>query len=168
MKSGIESVKDVIEISAWIVGAGALAFAAITYRLNRSQFNFAVMTSCVDRYQKIITQLKYGKDQDKVIALGQYIDLCNEELFYFEKKYLPGAVIDEWLEGMVNYLPYFNEKGDNLNPGCLPEIIGQNLLSDYPRIKRTFTVPRDYDLSKEVEGKELIAQIKKNLYRKSK
>jgi hypothetical protein len=69
---------------------------------------------------------------------------------------------------MVNYLPYFNEKGDNLIPGCLPEIIGQNLLSDYPRIKRTFTVPRDYDLSEEVEGKELIAQIKKNLYRKSK
>jgi hypothetical protein len=168
MKSGIESVKDVIEISVWIVGAGALAFAAITYRLNRSQFNFAVMTSCVDRYQTIITQLKYGKDQEKVIALGQYIDLCNEELFYFEKKYLPGAVIDEWLEGMVNYLPYFNEKGDNLIPGCLPEIIGQNLLSDYPRIKRTFTVPRDYDLSEEVEGKELIAQIKKNLYRKSK
>jgi len=68
------------------------------------------MTSCVDRYQKIITQLKYGKDQDKKIA----IDLCNEELFYFQKKYVPGAVIDEWLEGMVNYLPYFNEKGDNL------------------------------------------------------
>ena len=31
------------------------------------------MTSCVDRYQKIITQIKYGKEQDKNIALGQYI-----------------------------------------------------------------------------------------------
>src|SRR5262245_45309122 len=168
MKWGIESVKDVIEVIAWIFGVGALVIAAITYPLNRRQFRFAVMTSCIDRYQKVITQLKYGKDQDKAIALGQYIDLCNEELFYFQKKYLPGAVIDEWLEGMVNYLPYFNEKGDNLNLGCLPEIIGQNLLADYPRIKRTFTVPRDYDLSKEIEEKELIAQLKKNLYRKSK
>jgi hypothetical protein len=168
MKWGIESIKDVLEIIAWFVGAIAIAYAARAYQLSRNQFGFAVMASCVDRYQKIITQLKYGRDQDKVIALGQYIDLCNEELFYFEKEYLPGAVIDEWLEGMINYLPYFNAKGDNLNPGCLPEIIEQNLLVDYPRIKRTFTVPRDYDLSKEIEGKELIAQLKKNLYRKSK
>jgi hypothetical protein len=167
MKWGIESFKDGVEIIAWIVGAIAIAYAARAYRLSRNQFGFAVMTSCVDRYQKIITQLKYGKDQDKVIALGQYIDLCNEELFYFQKKYLPDAVRDEWLEGMINYLPYFNEKGDNLNPGCLPEIIKQNLLADYPRIKRTFTLPHGYDLSEEIDRKELIAQLKKNLYRKS-
>jgi hypothetical protein len=77
-------------------------------------------------------------------------------------------VIDEGLEGMINYLPYFNEEGDNLNTGCFPEIVEQNLLIDYPRIKRTFTIPRDYDLSKEIEEKEMIAQLKKNLEKGSK
>jgi hypothetical protein len=168
MKWGIDSFKDGVELVSWIVGAIALGVATFTYYLNRHQFRFAVMTNCIDRYQKLIAQLNYGKSQDKNIALGQYIDLCNEELFYFQKKYLPTPVVDEWLEGMVNYLPLFNVKGDNLNSRCIPEILEKDLLADYPRIKRTFTVSRDYDLSKESEEKELIAQLKKNLYRKSK
>ncbi len=163
MKLGIESVKDIIEVLAWIVGAGSLAFATYTYRLNRSQFNFAVMTSCVDRFQRIIAQLKYGNDQEREQALRQYIDLCNEELFYFQNRYLPDEVIDEWLEGMIGYLPCFDGKGENLNPGCLPGIIEQDLLADYPRIRKAFTVGKPYKVTK-----ELISLIKENLYQKPK
>ena len=164
MQLGIENLKDLIEVIAWIVGAASLAFSAYTYRLNKSQFNFAVITSCTERFQRIMTALKSSDGDERLRAIKQYIDLCNEELFYFKNKYLPQEVIDEWIDGMIFYLPHFKD-GENVNPSSdyIPEIIESNLLEDYPRIRRAFIVKKEYDLTSESERAELVRAVKKNL-----
>jgi hypothetical protein len=167
-------MRTIIDMTAWIVGIIGMIIgiagwmiARRTYRLSRSQFNFAVMISCIDRFQKIIAQLKYGNEQDREKALTQYIDLCNEELFYFQSRYLPDEVIIEWLEGMIQCLPLFNAKGDNVNPTCLPGIIEQGLLTNYPRIRKAFTVNELLDPKSDSQRQELTSLIKKNLCQKS-
>ena len=164
MKTGIENLKDLIEVIAWIVGATSLAFAAYTYRLNKNQFNFAVITSCTERFQRIMVQLKSSNGDERLRAIKQYIDLCNEEMFYFKSKYLPEEVINEWIDGMVFYLPHFIE-GHNVNPSSdyIPEIIEPKLLEDYPRIRQAYNVNKVYNLTSESERAELVQTVKRNL-----
>jgi hypothetical protein len=164
MKTGIENLKDLIEVIVWIVGAASLAFAAYTYRLTKNQFNFAVITSCTERFQRIMAELKSSNGDQRLRAIKQYIDLCNEELFYFKNNYLPQEVIDEWIDGMVFYLPHFLE-GENVNQSSdyLSEIIQSNLLEDYPRIRQAFIVTKKYDLANEDERAELVRTVKRNL-----
>jgi hypothetical protein len=164
METGIENLKDLIEVIAWIVGAASLAFAAYTYRLNKNQLDFAVITSCTERFQRITTALKSSNGDEKLREIKQYIDLCNEELFYFKNGYLPQEVIDEWIDGMVFYLPHFKD-GENINPSSdyISEIIQLNLLEDYPRIRRAFIVKKKYDLTSESERAELVRVVKRNL-----
>jgi hypothetical protein len=159
-------MQDIIGVISCIVAIVAAAVAVYAYLLNRNQFRFAVMISCIDRFQKIIPGVRSRIEQDREKAVRQYIDLCNEELFYFQKNYLPDEVIDEWLDGMIQYLPHFNEKGDNLNPNCIPEIIEQDLLADYPRIRRAFTVNEQYDLKNDSRRRALISLIRENLKQK--
>lgn len=170
METGISTIKDLIEVIVWIVGAVSLAFAAgslfytaRTYRLNESQFNFTVIVSCTERFQQIMAELKSKEDGKRFGAVRRYVDLCNEELFYFSNKYLPDEVVDEWLEGMVFYLPHLDPKGQNLNPHCLQEIVEHDLLDDYPRIKRAFSVNRHYDLSAQHDMELLIAHVKRKI-----
>jgi hypothetical protein len=168
MDTGMKSVKDWIEVIAWIIGAGSLAFTAYTYYLNKKQLSFSVIISCTERFQAIMATLKSSAGEGRLSAIKQYVDLCNEELFYFKNKYLPDEVVDEWLDGMVYYLPHFNGNEDvNQNPDCLKEISKENLLADYPRVKDAFTVNAVYKVESKSERRRLIERIKKNLKRKS-
>ena len=164
METGINNLKDLIEVVVWIVGAGSLAFAAYTYYLSKKQFNFTVITSCTDRFQKIMGQLKSGNEDERLRAIKQYVDLCHEELFYFKNKYLPDEVIDEWIEGMIYYLPHF-KAGENVNRSSdyLAEVIDENLLEDYPRIRNAFIVSREYNLADETDRKDLVRSVKRRL-----
>lgn len=40
----------------------------------------------------------------------EYIEFVNEEFFYLENDYLPLQVGIEWIDGMIDYLPFFYEK----------------------------------------------------------
>jgi len=165
MELGIKTFKDLIEVIVWIVGAASLAVAAYSYLLNRNQFNFSVITSCTERFQRIMFQMKLSDGTEKEMALKQYIDLCNEELFYFKNKYLPDEVIYEWIEGMIYYLPhYLNSKNVNLEETA-KEIDKANLLDGYSRIKNAFTVDREYNLEHIQERERLISLIRRNIKR---
>ncbi len=109
-----------------------------------------------------MTKLKSTKEEDRQEAIKQYIDVCNEELFYFKHGYLPKEVVNEWLDGMIYYLPHFKD-GENVNKDedCLNEIA--EMLHEYPRIKEAFKVSREFNLSEYEERKELIKIIKTNL-----
>jgi hypothetical protein len=164
MKCGIDSFKDLIELISWVVGAISLAVAAFTYSLGKSHFNFAVITNCVERFQLIITRLRSANGEERIDALKRYVDLCNEELFYFKNKYIPEEVIDEWLEGMIYYLPLYSKSYNvYIKSAYAPDIVDHDLLKDYPRIKRSFSVYKKYDLSSESDRKSLIKEIKHNL-----
>ncbi len=150
MESGFNTVKDYLEVIIWLAGSGALVYAASTYRLNKNQFSFAVMTSCIDRFQKVMAQLKSTDEDLRSEALQRYVDLCNEELFYFKNNYLPEEVVNEWIEGMIFYLPHFDESGNNLNHDPIAdEIVEKDLLKDYPRIRKALSVREPYPLNTE-------------------
>lgn len=160
---GIDTIKDFVEFIALIVGVIAVVWGVLTYRVTQRQFNFSVMISCIERFQEILPQLSSSDPEEKLLAIRRYVDLCNEELFYFKNGYIPDEVIDEWIEGMAFYLPWFDASGKNLNPKTFPEIINQNLLTGYPRIRYTFTLTRYYDLDIPNEKYKLIDSVKQNL-----
>ena len=90
--------------------AGGLAFfvAALTYLIHRNSLNFTMIMSCNQRFQDIMGDLEDRDKTKKQRAKTRYVDLCNEQLFYFKNGYLPREVIEEWLESMIDYLPLFD------------------------------------------------------------
>jgi len=164
MVSGFNTWKDCIEVVVWLVGAGSLVSAAYSYYLTRKQLNFAVIVSCTERFQAVITSLKSQDDIKRDEGIRKYLDLCNEELFYFKHKYLPEEIIEEWLDGMIYYFPHLLD-GENVNrdKDCLLELLEEGRLHDYPRIRESFRVSREFDLSKLQDRVELIGVVKSNL-----
>jgi len=168
METGINSLKDILQLIIGLVGAGSLAVAAYSYYLSKKQLNFAVIINCTERFQKIFPQLKSEDEDEKLKAVKLYVDLCNEELFYFKHKYLPDEIVDEWIDGMIYYLPHFKD-GENVNEdeNYLKEIVEKSFLHDYPRIRESFTVSKKFNLAEGEERKELVEIIKANLKRKN-
>ena len=124
---------------AQIVGGIGILVAAATFLVHRSQLNFDVITNCTQRFQEIVVDLKAGHGPRERRARERYVDLCNEQLFYFANGYLPREVIEEWLDGMIYYLPLFDDKTQQICPEH-HGIVEPDLLDGYPRIKEAFTV----------------------------
>lgn len=146
MGLGIDTVKDAIQTIVAVIGIIAIVIGVIGYFLSKNQFGFNVTVRCVEKFQKILPELETldkKTPHHKERILRQYIDLCEEELFYFKKRYLPREIIEEWIEGMLNYLPLYDGHGNLLNENCkLRDIDKSPLLSGYPRIRDCF----GYDL----------------------
>ncbi len=162
---GIDSIKDLIETIALVGGAIAIIWGIRTYNITRSQFSFSVMISCIDRFQAIMADMNSSNLDVKLQAIKKYVDLCNEELFYFKNGYLPEEVTDEWIEGMMIFLPWFDSEEKNLNESAIREIVTQDLLKNYPRMKAAFRVNRLYDMNIFGERMALVLRIKQNLKR---
>lgn len=168
MQTGMNNLKDFLDIFVWLVGAGSLIYAANSYKTSQKQLNFAVIISCTERFQKIMPQLKSTYTDERERAIKAYVDLCNEELFYFKHDYLPKEIIGEWLDGMIYYLPYF-KNGINVNNSehCLAEI-DDEMLEEYPQIKEAFEISGDFNkdefnLKDMQQRKKLVENIKSNL-----
>jgi len=93
------------------------------------------MTKCINDFREIEKE-KLNRSDD--IIAKNYIDLVNEEFFYVENSYLPLEVSIEWVDGMIDYLPFISIEGefrksesfkifDNLNTT-------NKLLMNYPRV----------------------------------
>ena len=92
METSITIVREVLESLAYvaqIVAAGVLVYAASAYLLQRQQLNFDVITNCTTRFQEMLPGLYSDNATVREKAKSQYVDLCNEELFYFINGYLP-------------------------------------------------------------------------------
>ncbi len=128
---------------AQIAGGVALFIAAGTYLIHRKQLNFNLIMNCNQRFQDIMVDLENAnpkeEDKPKVLrAKKRYVDLCNEQVFYFRNGYLPREVMEEWLESMVDYLPLFDVSG-KARTDC-PGFVEPDLLEDYPTIREVFVV----------------------------
>jgi hypothetical protein len=167
METGINSLKDILQLIIGFIGVGSLAFTAYSYHLSKKQFNFAVIINCTERFQKILPLLESEDQAELEKAIGLYIDLCNEQLFYFENKYLPKEIIEEWTDGMLDYLPYFDENGNNINKNLLSEKIETHKSFDKnPRLRKTFTASnktKKLVLRDEQFKKKFISNVKENL-----
>ena len=83
---GIRTVLDAVEASAYvaqIVSSIALLVAAFAFLVSRNQLNFGVITSCDDRFQRIVPWMESRDRQEREQGERQYVDLYNEQLFYF-------------------------------------------------------------------------------------
>ena len=150
----------------------------VDFYLKIKQGNVASIEKCINDYRQLYH--KYEDKYDNPKFLGQYLDLVNEELFYIEKGYLPKEVAEEWIDGMIDYLPFlynselipskkFNEFHTSVNV--------KNRLYSYPRILHFIKVEKQIDFEKvflplsddEVielrssERKKLIKLLKNNL-----
>jgi hypothetical protein len=167
-------IRDILESLAYvaqIIAVGVLIYAARAYVLQRQQLNFDVVTNCNQRFQAILPGLFSDDGEERKQAKIRYVDLCNEELFYFSEGYVPSDVIEEWIDGMVLYLPH-HVYGD----WCLlPEdLINQRhrirpeSLDRYSRIWEAFGVSRCYDLDDEDNRTALVKEIYDNIEKNAK
>jgi hypothetical protein len=167
METGINNLKDILQLIIGFIGVGSLASAAYSYHLSKKQFNFAVIINCTERFQKILPLLESEDQAELEKAIGLYIDLCNEQLFYFENKYLPKEIIEEWTDGMLDYLPYFDVEGNNINKNPLSEKLKKHKSFDKnPRIKKAFSANNKTNKARLKDGeirKKLIANVEENL-----
>ena len=98
---GIDHLKDFLEVLSFIatiIGGIAILFAVRDYSISRKQLHLSVLQSCVTRFRDHFMDLGPASEINHV---RDYLDLVNEELFYFEHQYLPLAVAHEWLDGMI-------------------------------------------------------------------
>lgn len=164
---GVSTIKEALELLALIFGIGSIFWAMYTFTFSRNQFHHEVMISCIERFQSIIPDLNPEAIDREIDALHKYIDLCNEELFYFKGNYMPKEVAIEWLDGMIAYLPLFDERGFVLSNGKFNEIIECNMLENYPRIRKAFRISSLPNMKDAEARKRCIETILKNLKRLS-
>jgi hypothetical protein len=101
--------------------------------------------------------------EERKRAKKRYVDLCNEQLFYLWAKCLPDEVADEWLDGMIAFLPLLNGETGEAHPESRTKLIEPKMLWSYPRNQSAFTVDEPDDLDLKSERIALIQQIKKNV-----
>lgn len=144
MALGIDHFKDFLEVLSFIatiIGGIAILLAARDYSISRKQLHLSALQGCISRFRDDFLDLSPDSSPEKVI---DYLDLINEELFYFEHQYLPLEVAEEWIDGMIQMIPLFGPDGQPLaGDQYLPQIQANSMLDWYrfKRIKLTFTLP---------------------------
>ena len=143
-----EDVKNIAELLANSVTAITLIAVLFSYLLSRRQAHFSVIEKCINDFRGF-----EKNDLEKNGAFKVYIDLVNEELFYLEKGYLPYDIAVEWMDGMIDYLPFvyngriINAKLTNGLHGCdsIEEL--SKIMSSYPRVANFITVKKEVDFN---------------------
>lgn len=101
-------MQSTIQTIATVVGALSLVVATTAYLLSRKNLNFSVMLACIERFQALLPALRSVETTEEDTL--RYIDLCNEELFYIQHRYIHDEVALEWIEGMAEFLPVFDQR----------------------------------------------------------
>ena len=136
----------IVDIANIIVALGVIV-AITQININRKQLHFDTIARCIEEFRKLDNLLGNAANEPQLL---KYIDLVNEELFYFQHNYLPKVIALEWIDGMLDYLTLLDTNSDVLNKGnCIPllQIKHDFYLRDYPRIVHSFTIRQDHDLS---------------------
>jgi len=149
MEIGICTVKDIAEFLSYIITSFSLIGLWITYALSKKQIHFSTMEKCTNDFRNIISSKDTKSEEDLSRA---YIDLVNEEFFYLEKNYLPLEVCIEWVDGMIDYLPFY-DKDQNLVPSANVQLMGDEqfvmyLMVNYPRIYKAIKLKNKIDFDK--------------------
>ena len=91
------------EILSLVISGIALLFsiysAYISYKTEQKQTQLSFFSEYTKRYQDIMLHL-YSDDKNKSYYYRLYFDLCSEEFYLHERKYLPSDVWKMWEDGM--------------------------------------------------------------------
>jgi hypothetical protein len=153
---------QILAYVAQIAGGIGLLVAAATFLVHRNQLNFDVIMNCNQRFQEIVADLEAGGGQQEKQAKKRYVDLCNEQLFYFSNGYLPREVIEEWLDGMIYYLPLFDDVTGEVRSEH-PGIVEPDLLEGYSRLLEGFAVDGSHCPTSREERMALARRIGKKV-----
>ncbi|TDW52722.1 hypothetical protein EV144_1011414 [Flavobacterium sp. 270] len=144
MESGVNNFKDLAEIISYCVTAISLLGLWATYIFSQKQIHFATMEKCVSNFKEIT---KWSGLQSDISPA--YIEFVSEEFFYFENGYLPLEVSIEWIDGMIDYLPFYDKNKVFVKSNRLDSLKSQEqairLLRDYPRIRKAIQMHGEID-----------------------
>lgn len=144
MEFGINNFKDFAETFSYCVTTVSLVGIWWAYISSKKQIHFTTMEKCVSNFKKITK--RSGVPIDKS---AEYIEFVSEELFYFENGYLPLAVSIEWIDGMIDYLPFYDKHKIFIASNRLDPLKTQDqairLLRDYPRIRKAIQMREAID-----------------------
>lgn len=120
---------------------------AITCALKSNNYSNDLVGVCMKKYSEIATALRnYNKGvkvADANDLMYKYFDITNEELFYIRNENVSPEVSHDWMTGMIKQLKRFKKEKDF-----------EEILSEYPRIAKTF----DIDLDK-IDGKNISSEV---------
>lgn len=144
MEFGINNFKDFAETFSYCVTTVSLVGIWWAYISSKKQIHFTTMEKCVSNFKKITK--RSGVPIDKS---AEYIEFVSEELFYFENGYLPLVVSIEWIDGMIDYLPFYDKDKVFIASNRLDPLKTQDqairLLRDYPRIRKAIQMREAID-----------------------
>lgn len=139
----IDSIAIIANIFT-ILGFLTVIFSLVQYFHSKKNLNFEVINQCLEKYNQW-----RKSDLTDSQKLKDYVEVVNLEFFYFQHNYLPIEIAYEWIDGIVDVLPFVNEDSINLNPEIRLVKINSTFekfnyekylagLTDYPRIKIAF------------------------------
>jgi hypothetical protein len=148
MQTGIENIKDLAELISYVIASVSLIGIWIAYAHSKKQIHFSAMDKFVKDFRDF--QIS-GSDLEDERAF-EYIELVNEEFFYMENGYLPIEVCIEWIDGMIDYLPFYDKHNNFISRSNLSvlkeEDYANNLLYLYPRVFKAIKLDKKIDFDK--------------------
>jgi hypothetical protein len=135
MEFGIKNIKDLAEIISYCVTTISLLGLWATYVFSKKQIHFATMETCIANFREITKFTGMSNDFS-----SEYVEFVNEEFFYIENDYLPLDVGIEWIDGMIDYLPFYDKNKVFIESTRLTALKDKNatikILHSYPRVRK--------------------------------
>ncbi|MFP9117228.1 hypothetical protein ACLI08_05530 [Flavobacterium sp. RNTU_13] len=148
MDSGIKTWKELFEIVCGLVTIFSLLGIWYSYTFSKKQIHFSTINKCINDFRDLIRNIDLNTEK----AGFQYIDLVNEEFFYLEKGYLPLEISIEWIDGMIDHLPFITVdgtfRGNNKIRYFETELSTNVLMYEYPRVYKTIKLTELIDFEK--------------------
>jgi len=142
---GINNLKDLAEFVSYLITIITLIGLWITYRFSKKQLHFPAMAKCMNVFREMTKEPL--SDFSEV-----YIELVNEEFFYIENDYIPIEVGMEWIDGMIDYLPFFDYNENFIESQKLESLRNKiktlEILTNYPRVSKAIHLSIDIDFDK--------------------
>lgn len=143
MTFNFNQIKDFAELFSYVITSFSLIAIWITYAISKKQIHFSAMEKCIYDFRTLLKEFKESKPENLNSHIEQYIDLINEEFFYFENNYLPKEVAIEWIDGMIDFLPFYNFKNEFIKSKKWETLEEKNtieLIKNYPRVSRAIKI----------------------------
>jgi hypothetical protein len=173
MSSELIELKQYVELIASIVNSIAIVFLVYSYLISKKQIHFSTIEKCIRDFRSL-ENLNINSSHSEVKS---YIELVNEELFYIENGFLPNSVAIEWIDGMIDFLPFVDSKKNILEKHNTFKVLSSNesideYLGNYPRILNFIQFNKSINLEnlesknlkiKRLERQKLTIEIINNL-----
>lgn len=156
---------------ATMLGVLGVFFLIIEHFANRNLRNIQLMHRCIDNFRQWFNQ------SNQKINIS-YLELLNEEFFYFQKKLIEKRVAIEWIQGILDFVQVYGKGGTILNNylnqaniESLSEWINREVFFArikyfiYPKLEKNIIIPEVSDPNHAKMKRELAIALYKHIKR---